>query len=176
MASTLYIDGLSLYYGSVRGTPYRWLDLESVADGLQLDPRITRVHYFAPVDPDPNRRERQVMYLRALRTLGRVRVHETPGNHAVAELGQRLLEDEKAGRFGLAAILTNDGRLAEPIKRVAASHPVCIVMPRQRRAGDPSVRTSGTFLKKLGASILATSLLPEVLADEAGEIHKPAGW
>ena len=28
MATGVYIDGLNLYYGALRGTPFRWLDLE----------------------------------------------------------------------------------------------------------------------------------------------------
>lgn len=174
MASWLYIDGLSLYYGSVRGTAYRWLDLEAVADGLKLDPPITRIHYFATPDPDPEGQARQATYLRALRTLRRVRVHEVQGTHPVAELSQKLLEDEKAGRFRIAAVLTNDGRLAEPISRVRPQ--VCIVLPRQRKLADRAVRDAGNFRRKLGVSILSTSLLPDELEDEEGQIVKPEGW
>jgi 6-hydroxy-3-succinoylpyridine 3-monooxygenase len=27
MATTVYVDAFNLYYGCLRGTPYRWLDL-----------------------------------------------------------------------------------------------------------------------------------------------------
>jgi hypothetical protein len=174
MASGLYIDALSLYYGSVRGTPYRWLDLEAVAVGLRVDPAITRIHYFVTADPDPGRQERQGTYLRALRTLNSVRVHEVDGVHPVAELSQKLLEDDRRGRHTLAVVLTNDGRLAEPISRL--TRPCCVVLPRVKDLAHPAVREAGTFVRKLGQSVMETSLLDPVLADADGEILKPDGW
>jgi hypothetical protein len=27
MQTTVYIDGYNLYYGALRGTPYKWLDV-----------------------------------------------------------------------------------------------------------------------------------------------------
>lgn len=174
MASGIYIDALSLYYGSVRGTPYRWLDLEAMADGLRLDPKITRIHYFVTAVPDPQSQERQQTYLRAVRTLGRVHVHEVDGKHAVAELAQKLLDDDRKGRHDLVVVLTNDGRLAAPI--ASLTRPCCVVKPRLRNMTDPAVREAATFVRKLGVGVLETSLLPDVLTDEAGEIRKPDGW
>jgi hypothetical protein len=37
MRTIVYIDGFNLYYGAVKGTPYKWLDLKSVCQKL-LDP------------------------------------------------------------------------------------------------------------------------------------------
>lgn len=70
--ATVYVDGFNLYYGALRGTAEKWLDLEHLT-GL-LFPRydIQRVKYFtAPVTArplDPQQPQRQQTYLRALRT------------------------------------------------------------------------------------------------------------
>jgi hypothetical protein len=173
VAATFYVDGLSLYYGSLRGTPYRWLDLRAVATGLKLEPGITRIHYFATLDPDAARAGTQQTYLRALRAIG-VRVHDVVGTHAVAELSQRLLEDDRRGRHELAAILSNDGRLVEPISRVACK--TCIVTPYRRKLVNRALIEVTTFPKHLSRSILETSLLPESLTDAAGPFAKPARW
>lgn len=174
MAAWLYIDGLGLYYGSVRGTPYRWLDLEAFAAALGLDPPITRIRYFATRAPDIEAQEWDQRYLRALRTLKSVRVHEVEGPHAVAEMSQRLHEDERAGRFTLAVVLTIDGRLAPAIS--ALRKPTCAVMPRIRKLGDPSVREAATFPKRVSRSSLETSLLPGVIEDGEGAFNKPPDW
>ena len=33
MKVIVYIDGFNLFYGMLKGTPYKWLDLEKFADG-----------------------------------------------------------------------------------------------------------------------------------------------
>ena len=34
MPTYVYIDGFNLYYGAVKGTPHRWLDLEALCRQL----------------------------------------------------------------------------------------------------------------------------------------------
>jgi uncharacterized LabA/DUF88 family protein len=76
--TNLYVDGFNLYYGSLKGTPYKWLDLLALAKWLFPKERINRVRYFsAQVSgrQDPGAPARQESYLRALRTLPVVSVH-----------------------------------------------------------------------------------------------------
>jgi len=77
----VYVDGFNLYYGSLRKTPYRWLDLEQLARHL-LPPdkhEILRIKYYTahvgarPNDPDQP--TRQQLYLRALGTLPLVEIY-----------------------------------------------------------------------------------------------------
>lgn len=75
----VYIDGFNLYYGLLKGSPHKWLDLQRFCD--QLLPRniVTKIHYFtAKVDArpqDPDQPTRQLAYLQALAMLPRVEVH-----------------------------------------------------------------------------------------------------
>ncbi|MEE9278945.1 MAG: hypothetical protein V3V67_02105 [Myxococcota bacterium] len=65
-SSIIYIDGFNLYYGALRGTPYKWLDLEAYFTRLRQDDEIQHIRYFTTrVDGDA--RQRQQAYLRALR-------------------------------------------------------------------------------------------------------------
>lgn len=174
MSTWLYIDGLSLYYGSVKGTPHKWLDLQTFAGGFDLEPPITRVHYFVTRDPDPARQTRQDLYLRALRTLPQVRVHDLQGSHAVAELSQRILEDDRGGRFSRAAILSNDGRLLAALLRL--NRPWCALLPNKRGQTNPAFVSAASFSKRISSSILATSQLPTTVHDASGPITRPASW
>jgi uncharacterized LabA/DUF88 family protein len=76
----VYVDAFNLYYGCLKGTPYRWLNLEQLARLLlTANNVIVRIKYFTarvsarPSDLDqPNR---QQLYLRALGTLPKVEIH-----------------------------------------------------------------------------------------------------
>ena len=46
MTTRFYIDGLNLYYGALKGTPHKWLDLEAFAYRLTPHDQIDAVRYF----------------------------------------------------------------------------------------------------------------------------------
>lgn len=75
----VYIDGYNLYYGLLKGTPWKWLDLSSFVRELVGDGHdIVAVRYFtAPIKTYPYDAaaiERQNVYLQALSTLPDVNV------------------------------------------------------------------------------------------------------
>ncbi|MEQ1690531.1 MAG: NYN domain-containing protein [Gemmatimonas sp.] len=69
----MYIDAFNLYYGCLRGSRYRWLDLSALCRIMLPRNEIVSIKYFtARVVGRPNNREqslRQRTYLRALETL-----------------------------------------------------------------------------------------------------------
>ena len=68
----VYIDGFNLYYCALRGTPYKWLDLEALCKRLMLPAvhDIVAVKYFTAKvmarPDDPSAPTRQDVYWRAL--------------------------------------------------------------------------------------------------------------
>jgi hypothetical protein len=74
-----YVDGFNLYYGAVKGTPFKWLNpVELARRVLPAGHVIERLKYFTAhvsgaADPDVPRR--QYAYLSALRTLPEVELH-----------------------------------------------------------------------------------------------------
>jgi uncharacterized LabA/DUF88 family protein len=74
----VFIDGFNLYYGLLRETPFRWLDLERFCDLLLPKNRVTAIYYFTARvdgrDHDPDQPARQQAYLRALQSLPRVQI------------------------------------------------------------------------------------------------------
>ena len=71
MRTFLYVDGFNLYYGALKGTPWKWLDLPVLfAKVLQPHHDILTVKYFtarvSSTPADPSKPQRQDVYLRAL--------------------------------------------------------------------------------------------------------------
>lgn len=91
--ANVYIDGFNLYYGCVKGTPYRWLDLLKLAGFMLPEYEIGRLRYFTarvrPRPDDPDKHLRQQMYLRALSTLPRFTLHE--GYFLESQVSARLV-------------------------------------------------------------------------------------
>lgn len=81
IVTNVYIDGFNLFYGALKGTPHRWLDLEAICAKLLPPERhqLHRIRYFtAKVSARPDDLQapiRQETYLRALATLPTVSVH-----------------------------------------------------------------------------------------------------
>lgn len=145
VATGVYVDGFNLYYGSLRGTPYRWLDLEALARRLLPRDDIQIVRYFtARVSDrvDPTAPVRQDLYLRALRTLPCVQIHfgtfltnnvwmplakppqrgrrkcqvvKTEEKGSDVNLASHLLLDAFKQQCDTAVIISNDSDLAEPV-------------------------------------------------------------
>ncbi len=77
--TVVYVDGFNFYYGAVKETPYKWLDLEALCRRLLPGDNIAKIRYFtARVDAredDPQRPDRQDAYLRALAALPLMEIH-----------------------------------------------------------------------------------------------------
>jgi len=123
----VYVDGFNLYFGAVKGTLYKWLDIHTLCSLLLPGRTIERIKYFTakvqarPHDPNPP--IRQQIYLRALATLGNVEVffghfltHRVSMPLANPVVGQSpyawvLRTDEKGSDVNLASHLLHDGHL-----------------------------------------------------------------
>ena len=79
MKTNVYVDGFNLYYGAVKGTPYKWLDIDSLVRTIVKGVSINRIRYFtARVQARPHdvpQPDRQAAYIRALETIPHLTVH-----------------------------------------------------------------------------------------------------
>jgi len=152
MRTFAYVDALNLYYGSLKGTRMKWLDLKTLI-ALRLPPhhQIEAIKYFtARVSgaDDLDAPKRQDVYLRALNAhtpeidiiyghfarrkkkyqevgtlqIRRVWVPEEKGSDV--NLSVHLLNDAWLGVFDAAVIVTNDSDMAEALHLVAKHHPM----------------------------------------------------
>ncbi len=73
MVTNIYVDAFNLYYGCLKDTPYRWLNLAELCRLMLPYDTINQIKYFtAKVSArpsDPNQPVRQQTYLRALQTI-----------------------------------------------------------------------------------------------------------
>jgi hypothetical protein len=91
MRTIAYVDGFNLYYGSVKGTRYKWLDLCALFDQtLPAGCQLVKVKYFtarvSPLPNDPNAPKRQDVYLRAIRAHSKGRIEIIEGHFSVQEV------------------------------------------------------------------------------------------
>jgi hypothetical protein len=64
----VYIDGFNLYYGAIKGTPYKWLNLQRYFSLLRPADDIQAIKYFTAMVNGPAR-PNQDTYIKALSTL-----------------------------------------------------------------------------------------------------------
>lgn len=141
----VYIGGFNFYYGCIRNTPYRWLDLFRFAQAMLQKNEVLRVKYFTAIvkssTTDPTKQVRQQTYLRALATIPQIQVFlgsfqahpvkrpRADGSGSVevidmkekgsdVNLATELLVDGFTGAYDVAAIVSNDSDLVAPIRAV----------------------------------------------------------
>ena len=75
----VYVDGFNLYYGCLKGTAYKWLNLSKLCTMLLPECRVKRIRYFTalvtPTLNDPQKLQRQLTLIRALETIPNLTVH-----------------------------------------------------------------------------------------------------
>ena len=203
MIARVYIDGFSLYYRALKGTPYKWLNPPAMAQLLLPRDEIDRIIYCTamviPPPWDPDQAVRQQTLLRAFATIERMDVvfgHFT--SHVVkrpladgsgdaeviqasekgsdANLATHLLVDAHLGAFDVAAVLSNDTDLVAPIRAVRRifSKPVDLLCPCARPS--QALKDAAAFIKHVRPSVLAACQLPATMADANGTFYKPLSW
>ncbi len=119
----IYIDGFNLYYGCLKGTPYKWLNLQKLSELLFPSHTIAKIKYFtAPIkirenDRDHGKPNRQQIYLRALRTIPGLEIiqgsflsHVVTMRNADSKGYSRVIKTEEKGTdVNIASHLINDG-------------------------------------------------------------------
>lgn len=205
MKINVYIDGFNLYYGSMKGTPYKWMNPLIMSRLLFPRDTINKVKYFtarvAARPSDPDQPVRQNTYFRALRTIPEieiiegtfltkevvmpkansspqeyVRVIKTEEKGSDVNLAVHLLNDAYKGDFELAVMVTNDSDLLEPLKIVKYQLGLPVGIVNPQRHPSFHLKQHATFIKTLRKGVLKASQFPDQLSDTHGVFHKPSGW
>lgn len=71
--SAIYVDGFNLYYGALKDTPNKWLDLQKYFTQIRSDDEIEKIWYFT-AEVTGNAAIRQKSYLNALSTCQTVEI------------------------------------------------------------------------------------------------------
>ena len=206
MDTYVYVDGFNLYYGAVRNTPYKWLDLKALCERIFPKNNIIKIKYFtAPVQASPNdpgKPQRQTIYLRALRhhipclriiqgyflvkpvwmpyanQKGMVEVIKTEEKGSDVNLAVHLLNDAWKGRYQAAIVISNDSDLVEAIRLVRSEHrfPVGVLNPQMRQNMKMAVQLNKAATFR--GQIAVADLAACQLPDPipGTNIHKPSVW
>lgn len=206
MRPNAYVDGFNLYYGCLRKTPYKWLDLSALCSRLLPGDQIHRIRYFTArvsARNDPQSPVRQEVYLRALKTIPNLTIHYghflthprwakrvTPpriGNPWVevikteekgsdVNLATLLLLDAFKKDCETAVVISNDSDLKLPIE--VAQHELGLVVG-VINPHPPKKRSHAlqpTFFKQIRESALKSCQFPAILTDSVGSFQKPSTW
>jgi uncharacterized LabA/DUF88 family protein len=125
MNTIVYVDGFNLYYGAVKGTPYKWLNVFTLCKLLLPKNEIIKIKYFtAPVTArpsDPDQPNRQQLFFRALQTIPGLEIiyghflsheimmplaHPKPGGPKHVRV---IKTEEKGSDVNIATHMVNDG-------------------------------------------------------------------
>ena len=127
MRTIAYVDGFNLYYGSLKNSPHKWLDLcEYFRQTLPAGYVLEKVKYFtarvSALPNDPHAPARQEIYLRALRAHSGQQFQAIEGRFSVKNVRAPLAapphrtveiikSEEKGSDVNLAVELVNDAWL-----------------------------------------------------------------
>jgi len=123
----VYIDGFNFYYGAVKDTPYKWINLDAMCRLLLPNFQNIKIKYFTarivPRPQDPHQSGRQETFLRALWTLPSIEIifgsflSHTRTKPLAASLPDKpqyvdvLITEEKGSDVNIATHLIHDAHL-----------------------------------------------------------------
>jgi len=201
--ASVYIDGFNLYHRALADTSYRWLDVRAMCEQVLANFEIGNIKYFTalvkPPPHDPAVRQRQQVYLEALRSHCNVEVHlghfrrdprwmevhparkDSQGRPVMARVRKT---EEKGSDVNLAThlvwdalhdashayvVVSNDSDLETPIRRLIKEKGVPVGIIFPVSTPSHSLIKTGAFVRHLRRGVLQNSLLPNPVMTAAGE-------
>jgi hypothetical protein len=202
----VYIDGFNFYYGAVRGTPYKWLDMEKCFFRLRPNDDIHRIWYFTAL-VEGSKGARQNTYLRALATtpliqvmLGKFKIKQVkcgvigctyPGSRVFdipeekrtdVNIALQMLDDASHDRADQFIIVSGDSDLVPALEMVKSQWPMkrlVVYVPSRHplRGAAVELRSAADRHRTFPQALLKVSQFPAELSDgRGGLIYKPVEW
>jgi len=206
MRTNIYVDGFNLYYGAIRGTEYRWLNLERFFRLLRPHDDIQTIYYFTALI-DGSHQQHQLEYLRALETSPKVRTvmgrfkfkqvkcsvpqctykgskwfqvpEEKRTDVQIALAMTRGAWDKSCDRMILVSGDSDLVPAVNMVKEIAPNIEVVVYVPARHEARGAAVELRGAADKDriLPNNLFQHSQFPATLPDgQGGTIRKPQGW
>jgi uncharacterized LabA/DUF88 family protein len=204
--SVIYIDGFNLYYGAVRGTPHKWLDLQRYFEMVRPHDDIQAIRYFTALIDGPHRQS-QLTYLRALETLplveivlgqfkvkrvkcqvqactftGARRFATQEEKRTDVNIAVRMLDDAYQDMGDRFVVVSGDSDLVPAVSQIKTRFPgkeIIVYVPARNRARGAAVELRGASdrHRSLPLEKLAHAQFPVRVPDgSGGNITKPADW
>lgn len=203
--TNVYVDGLNLYYGKLKYSPNKWLNVRCLCETIFPGNNICSIKYFTArvrgTPRDPDQPIRQAVYFRALRTISDltliyghfltnpktmpltgsnptkwVKVDKTEEKGSDVNLATHLLVDAFNNEYDIALLISNDSDLAEPLRVIKEDFHKTILLLSPFKTYSKKLAQHSDFKKRIPAHILKRCQFPEKLIDVGGEFHKPRAW
>lgn len=204
--TNVYIDGFNLYYGMLKDSADKWLDLQKLFGYLRADDDIGTIKYFTAL-VDGSHQLHQLTYLRALGTTPNIRIiqgkfkaksircgvekcrHNGTRYFKVPEekrtdvnIAIELLDDAYQDEADCFVIVSGDSDLVPAVKKLKLRYPskqVVVYVPARdkTRGAATELRGSADKHKTLPKVLLQRSQFPDEIELPGGTlIKKPASW
>lgn len=204
MKISIYIDGFNLYYGQLKNTQYKWLNLHKMCSLLFPHDEIISIKYFTAAikirkDKDQIKTTRQMLYWRALKTLpnlkiiegiflqhkvhmklvnkaGYAEVFKSEEKGTDVNIASHLINDAHNHIFEKAVVISNDSDLVTP-KQIVTSEldlPVVTVSPFDKN--NFQLRSVSSGIKQIREGLLSVSQFDKTLEDTVGKFVIPSAW
>ncbi len=194
----VYVDGFNLYYRALKGTPYRWLNLRSLAEHLvRPGDTIATIRYFtARVKARAGNLDaphQQQIYFNALGTLPNVAFHfgsfltktkwrplaavptrfveilDTEEKGSDVNLAVHLVNDAWSNHFDMALVLSQDTDLIEPLRMVRDGVGKLVgLVWLDGRRPDKGLASAASFVRQMHRRDLAAAQFPTQIARAHG--------
>ncbi|MDD5015549.1 MAG: NYN domain-containing protein [Atribacterota bacterium] len=204
--SIIYIDGFNLYYGAVKNTPWKWLDMEKYFSLLRQDDDIQIIKYFT-AKIHGSHKPNQDVYIKALLTLNKVQIiyglfkyknikclvrnctyqgsklFDVPEEKGTdVNIAVHMIKDAINDECDRLIVISGDSDLVPAVKAVKLITPnkiVIVYVPANNivRGAANELRNSSDRHKTLPNNLLPKAQFPDQLIDsEGGIIQKPLSW
>lgn len=200
----VYIDGFNLYYGAVRYSPYKWLDVNKLVQNYLKSALIIRTKYFtarvAARSADPSQTTRQQIYLQALQTIPNLDIiegnfqttkallpsAEDPSKHhsvmkteekgSDVNLAVHMMYDAFKNNFDQAVLISNDSDLSEAVRLVTSLGKKVIVINPHNGKPTYKLKQYASFTKQIRLGALAAAQFPDPIITLNHTISRPTEW
>lgn len=206
LKTIVYVDSFNLYYGCLKGTAYKWLDLAKLVSLLLPNHQVEKIKYFTAkmvsTPHKPSRSTNQQIYLRALATMpsveityGRflsstvrmpcadpaakprtVEVIKTEEKGSDVNLAAHLLMDAVDNAYDLAVVVSNDSDLLLPIQWVRDRFKKKVGILNPQQKHSFSLRQNTDWMRPIRQGPLSAAQFSDELQDRDGIFRKPPKW
>jgi uncharacterized LabA/DUF88 family protein len=204
--SIVYVDGFNFYYGMVRNTAYKWLNLQKLFERIRQDDDMLRINYFSS-RASGSAGQRHAVYFRALESLPKMRIilgkfktmqvhcrvrscHFDGPRMFSTEIEKRtdvniaiqLLDDAYQNAADRFVVVSGDSDLVPSLMRVRERFPekkIIVYVPARDevRGAAVEIRNAAHKHSTLDENIFKYCLLPDRLKDSCGrDVVKPESW
>ena len=203
MKTIVYVDGFNLYYGCLKNSKYKWLDLEKLFSKLLTENEIIKIKYFtAKVSNISGKKskEKQNIYLKALEKHNQlveifyghflchdtfmiqasnskpVKVKKMEEKGSDVNLSVHFLNDAWKNLYDCGVIVSNDSDMAESLRLVKENFPqkrIGVINPH-KRGFSHKLSVQSDFKKQIKDSLLEKCQLPTPVPET--KYFKPSDW